>query len=176
VQENCLKCHAEQGYTVGDIRGGVSVSVPLQPYLDAEKLHITVLLIFHFAIWLFGCIAIFNILSRHKRHAAEQHKTFTLLEEINSALKNSVKSKTTTLQHTEQEKADIHHQLQVALAEIKTLQGIIPICSSCKNIRTDHGAWEGIEIYISSHSESKFSHGICPACAKKLYPDVNLGE
>jgi len=60
-----------------------------------------------------------------------------------------------------------NNSLQKALDEIKTLRGIIPICSYCKKIRDDHGAWEIIEAYISSHSEAKFSHGICPECYKK---------
>ena len=60
-------------------------------------------------------------------------------------------------------------KLQIALDEIKTLRGIIPICSYCKKIRDDKGAWEIIESYISNHSEAEFSHGICPECLKKGY-------
>jgi PAS domain S-box-containing protein len=63
--------------------------------------------------------------------------------------------------------------LHFALAEIKTLEGIIPICSSCKKIRDDKGYWEQIESYIRRHSDARFSHGICPECAEKLYPDYN---
>ena len=55
-------------------------------------------------------------------------------------------------------------KLENALAEIKTLQGIIPICSYCHSIRNDQGAWEMMEAYISKHSEANFSHGICPKC------------
>jgi len=56
--------------------------------------------------------------------------------------------------------------------EIKRLRGMLPICSSCKKIRDDKGYWNQIESYISAHSEAEFSHGICPDCFKKLYPDV----
>ena len=63
-------------------------------------------------------------------------------------------------------------KLQEALDKIKMLQGIIPICCSCKKIRDDKGFWNQIEQYISKHSDAIFSHGICPDCAKKLYPDV----
>ncbi len=66
------------------------------------------------------------------------------------------------------------NELEIALEEIKTLQGIIPISSCCKKIRDDKGYWERIETYISKHSEAAFSHGICPACAKKLYPDLDI--
>jgi hypothetical protein len=62
-------------------------------------------------------------------------------------------------------------RLKEALAEVKTLSGLIPICSSCKKIRDDKGFWEQIESYISAHSDATFSHGICPDCARKLYPD-----
>lgn len=66
------------------------------------------------------------------------------------------------------------NDLQTALKEIKTLKGIIPICASCKKIRNDSGYWQQIESYIQLHSEADFSHGICPACSKKLYPEMEL--
>jgi hypothetical protein len=58
-----------------------------------------------------------------------------------------------------------------ALAEVKVLQGIVPICSMCKNIRDDKGAWQQVEAYVRSHSEVQFSHGLCPACIQKHYPE-----
>ncbi|MFH1672516.1 MAG: PAS domain-containing protein [Pseudomonadota bacterium] len=61
--------------------------------------------------------------------------------------------------------------LQNALAEVKTLSGMLPICASCKKIRDDKGYWNQIEGYISTHSEVEFSHGICPECEKKLYSE-----
>jgi len=68
-----------------------------------------------------------------------------------------------------QEKNDC---LQQAIDEIKTLQGILPICMHCKEIRDDKGSWNQLEKYISEHSEVRFSHGICEECFKKHYPDV----
>ncbi len=59
-----------------------------------------------------------------------------------------------------------------ALAQIKILSGLLPICASCKRIRDDRGYWEQLETYIGDHSEARFSHCICPRCAKKLYPDL----
>lgn len=67
----------------------------------------------------------------------------------------------------------VEYDLQAALEEVKTLQGIIPICSSCKKIRDDKGIWNQIEAYISVHSEAEFSHGICPDCIQKLYPEID---
>lgn len=59
----------------------------------------------------------------------------------------------------------------MARNEIKTLKGFLPICSSCKKIRDDKGYWTQIEAYIREHSEAEFSHGLCPDCMKRLYPD-----
>lgn len=72
----------------------------------------------------------------------------------------------------EEERERLITNLQKALEEIKTLRGIIPICSNCKKIRDDRGAWKRIEAYISEHSEAEFSHSICQECAKKHYPDL----
>lgn len=66
--------------------------------------------------------------------------------------------------------------LRKALEDIRTLRGIIPICASCKRIRDERGAWEAVESYVSAHSEAQFSHGICPQCMLKLYPDVVPAE
>lgn len=65
----------------------------------------------------------------------------------------------------------LNKALEQALDEIKTLRGILPICSSCKKIRNDNGYWEQIENYIRDHSEAEFSHGLCNDCAKRLYPE-----
>lgn len=62
-------------------------------------------------------------------------------------------------------------QWRDALEQIKTLQGLIPICASCKNIRDDKGYWHRVEEYFRQHSNAEFTHGICPPCAKKLYPE-----
>jgi len=75
--------------------------------------------------------------------------------------------------HAEGEKEKLIKKLQKALEEIKTLQGIIPICSYCKKIRDDKGAWDIIEAYICKHSEAQFSHGICPECYKIQMEDMD---
>jgi uncharacterized PurR-regulated membrane protein YhhQ (DUF165 family) len=72
----------------------------------------------------------------------------------------------------EKEKEGLIRELQQALSEVKTLRGFLPICANCKKIRDDEGYWHQIEAYIQEHSEAVFSHGICPACAEKLYPEL----
>lgn len=76
------------------------------------------------------------------------------------------------IKQTDKEKSEAIVKLNKALQEVKTLSGFLPICASCKKIRDDKGYWNQIEAYISEHSEAKFSHGVCPECAQKLYPDV----
>lgn len=71
----------------------------------------------------------------------------------------------------EMEKDSVIVELKEALQKVKTLSGLLPICANCKMIRDDQGYWRQIEAYIRDHSEAEFSHGICPQCARKLYPD-----
>lgn len=73
----------------------------------------------------------------------------------------------------EAEREKLIVDLQNASNEISTLRGILPICSHCKNIRNDKGIWDRIELYIHQHSDIKLSHGICPDCVKKLYPEFS---
>ena len=74
----------------------------------------------------------------------------------------------------EQEKERVIEELKVALDQVKKLSGLLPICSACKKVRDDRGYWNQIESYIRDHSEADFSHSICPECAQKLYPGVDL--
>ena len=62
-------------------------------------------------------------------------------------------------------------ELKDALAQIKSLKGLLPICASCKKIRNDEGYWEQIDSYIQEHTEAEFSHGMCPECSDRLYGD-----
>jgi hypothetical protein len=68
-------------------------------------------------------------------------------------------------------KEELILNLQRALVEVKTLSGLLPICSSCKKIRNDEGYWQQIEEYIRDHSDADFTHGICNECVKELYPE-----
>jgi sigma-B regulation protein RsbU (phosphoserine phosphatase) len=62
-------------------------------------------------------------------------------------------------------------ELEATLAEIKTLKGLIPMCASCKKIRDDQGFWQQVEGYLMQHSQAEFSHGLCPECMEKHYPE-----
>jgi PAS domain S-box-containing protein len=73
----------------------------------------------------------------------------------------------------EEQRERLIKELQNALTRIKTLRGLLAICASCKKIRDDRGSWERIEEYIRAHSEAEFTHGICPECVQKLYPEFS---
>lgn len=73
----------------------------------------------------------------------------------------------------EAERERLVHELQTALAEVRTLQGILPICSYCKSIRDDENYWQSVETYLAKHTHTQFSHGICPTCyAERVAPQL----
>lgn len=74
----------------------------------------------------------------------------------------------------DKERARLIEDLENALAEVKTLRGFLPICSNCMKVRDDEGFWQKIEKYIQDRSDAKFSHSICPDCAKELYPNIKI--
>lgn len=80
---------------------------------------------------------------------------------------------TTERKRNEEKMEQLVLELQEALAKVKLLSGLLPICAWCKKIRNDEGYWEQMEIYISKNSEAGFSHSICPECMEKRYPELN---
>jgi len=76
----------------------------------------------------------------------------------------------------ELEKERLIGELQAALADVKTLSGLVPICSSCKKIRDDRGYWRTLEMYLADHLDAQFTHGLCDDCLRRLYPDLAPGE
>ncbi len=154
TEKGCLKCHAEQGYKEGDIRGGISVAMPMAPYTEIARRHIATLGFAHGGLWLLGLVGIGvagKSLQRreHERDEAEAARDKTIAA------------------------------LQDALKQIKTLRGIVPICAHCKKIRDDAGYWSKVEVYVRDPSEAEFSHSVCPECMKERYPKASaetLGE
>ena len=76
----------------------------------------------------------------------------------------------------EEEKERLIVELQEALANVKTLSGLLPICAKCKKIRDDDGYWTMVESYVADRTDAEFSHGICPDCGKELYGDLYVDE
>jgi hypothetical protein len=135
----CLKCHAQQGYRAGDIRGGISVSLPWAPFRAALRSHLFVVILGYGLIWTVGMAGLYLGRKRLQDDLAERKQAAEALDEE-------------------------RRQLQQALDEIRTLRGIVPICAYCKKIRDDKGYWNQVERYVSKHTEAQFSHGICPTC------------
>ena len=83
------------------------------------------------------------------------------VQQINGELKQSVA-----------ELGSKNQALEDALAKVKLLSGLLPICAGCKKVRNDAGYWNDIENFVAEHSDAEFSHGICPECIEELYPDL----
>jgi two-component system NtrC family sensor kinase len=132
----CLKCHAEQGYKVGDVRGGIGIAYPYAPFEQSIR--------------------------AAERRAIARHAMF-----LATAL--------AILMFLGLRIMKLAGSLEETQRQVRTLEGILPMCANCKKIRkegakaTDPGAWMPLESYITDNSEAKFSHGICPECAKALY-------
>mgnify|MGYP005856547233 CR=1 FL=1 len=70
------------------------------------------------------------------------------------------------------ERQQLLAELQDALARVKTLSGLIPICASCKKVRNDAGYWQSVEVYIRDHTDAELAHGLCPDCMQHLMEDI----
>lgn len=97
-----------------------------------------------------------------------------LAEEVTErkASEQKIQRRNLELERLNQEVTDAKISLEESMKSIKQLNGLLPICASCKKIRNDDGYWEQLEEYLRDHSGAEFSHGICPECARKLYPEI----
>ena len=129
----------------------------------------TLLLGITISLLLFGMVL---SLTKSRNQAIALADTTLDLEKANIGLRKEIMER----ERAEEQRDKLIEDLQKTLSEVKTLRGFLPICSNCKKIRDDKGYWNQIESYIRDRSEAEFSHGICPECAKKLYPDIDLSE
>lgn len=139
TERSCLTCHAKQGYAEGDLRGGISVTIPAKDILSELHHYNRVVGIRYFLIWIGGLTGIVFFFRLSRREYMERSR---LIDNLETALK-----------------------------DVKTLKGFIPMCASCKKVRNDQGFWDQIESYIGDHSDAEFSHGMCPDCMNRLYPE-----
>lgn len=129
--------------------------------LFPKKLLRTIIILsvlFLFAILLLNTLVLRR---RVKQKTLHLQKTLDSLHEKNTALTIEISEHKKTLQKKEK-----------LANELKTISELIPICSNCKSIRDDNGYWEKVEVFIKSHTEVEFTHGICPKCIAELYPDI----
>lgn len=130
-----------------------------------------------------GGIALFRLRTRQLRTRAATLEVAVadrtrIIERQSRELETSnleLQGRNADLKETNEQNVRLIGELSSALAEVKTLQGLIPICAYCKKIRDDHGFWEQLEHYISHHSGARFSHGICPDCREKEFGHLRAG-
>ena len=109
--------------------------------------------------------------------ALHRHTTETKLKEAHEALKETNRNLEMEIekrQRAEEEKDRAISKLQNVILKYNTLKGFLPICASCKRVKDAKGRWRSVESYVSEHSGADFTHDICPKCAKRLYPDVDI--
>ncbi len=99
-------------------------------------------------------------------------RAFSTRETIVFEVRVPTPAEITDRKQVELERERLIAELQEALAKVRTLSGLLPICAHCSKIRDDRGHWTRVESYVSAHSQAKFSHGICPDCLRREYPEV----
>ena len=103
----------------------------------------------------------------------ELHETAVTLPDGSRGIL-AVSSDITERKNSEQQRENLIAELKKALAHVRTLHGLLPICASCKKIRDTHGHWNKLETYISEHSDASFTHGLCPDCVIKAMQESGL--
>ncbi len=146
-EEACRPCHQTQGYEVGQVRGGISVSVPLGPHHELSRPHQITMIVTHSAIWLLGLLGAWLAVTGLGRRQEERDRA---QREREAALNSLIEARN----------------------QVKILSGLLPICASCKKIRDEDGRWQAVESYIHGHSQADFTHSICPDCYNRLYPEL----
>jgi diguanylate cyclase len=118
-----------------------------------------------FVLTLGRCVGIGLLGSRYRQQLGQRTEALRLL---NATLEDQVALRTRELAHANEE---LERVVAQQTTEIKTLRGILPICSHCKKIRDDRGSWNQLEAYISERTEILFSHGLCSDCRRRFYPE-----
>lgn len=167
TESTCLKCHTDQGYRIGDIRGGISVAVPMESLWESSRKRILNTSVSHGILWMLGIIGLVLGMRSLSSGIRAKENTEKLLLQANRNLEEEARRS----RLAEIAKGNLVADLEEALKQVKKLSGLLPICSACKKIRDDKGYWQEVEEYVSTHSEAEFSHSLCPECAKRLYPD-----
>ncbi|HEX9799357.1 MAG TPA: MASE1 domain-containing protein [Thermoanaerobaculia bacterium] len=111
----------------------------------------------------------FAVVARESSRALVLQSYLIIFTTAAVAMAASVRSRESTAVALESERA----RLQAALAEIRTLRGMIPICSRCRKLQSDTGTWQVLEKYLSEHTDAQLSHGLCPDCSQELFPELD---
>ncbi len=125
---------------------------------------------------LFNGVGAYNIEYRIKKKDGRwvwlQDKATVAAHKDGGSYADGLISEITVRKKAEKERETLIRRLNQVLSQVKTLRGLLPICASCNRIKNGKGSWERIEVYIHNRTDAKFSHSICPECARKLYPEI----
>lgn len=122
-----------------------------------------VLIVFALASMIVAFILRWN--RRLEKEVKQRKQAEANMRKYSLQLEQTIEARTATLKNLEE-----------ALAKVKQLSGLLPICASCKKVRDDDGYWQQVEVYISRHSEAEFTHGMCPECIEKWYPNLKTSK
>jgi hypothetical protein len=151
----------------GVVVGKIEITASLMPMLI--KTALLFLFVLPFGLVAFAAICYVPLRQIDRAEKAEQESK-EKLQRAYEELRVEIEER--KLAEAEREKLIV--ELREALSEVKQLSSLLPICASCKKIRDDKGYWNQLEQYLHEHSGIVFTHGICPECAKKLYPNINF--
>ncbi|MCX8109459.1 MAG: hypothetical protein N3G20_11730, partial [Verrucomicrobiae bacterium] len=121
------------------------------------------------------CVLVVWLIVIYRRYLQHQRMARLLQEQMlrqEQQARRELETKNRELEYLNSELTRHELELRKALDNIKTLRGLLPICSYCKRIRNDKGFWQKVESYIDEHSEAKLTHGICPECMRKHFPEI----
>lgn len=130
-------------------------------FLQASKVHSTLMVPLRYGPSLTGVLGFDSL----QRQLSWSEELIALLKIAGVVFGSAIERK-----RAEEERGRLIFELQESLAKVRTLSGLLPICANCKKIRDDKGYWNQIETYIKDRSQAEFTHGICPDCAARLYP------
>lgn len=151
---------------------GLYASILVLGYIRGQagfRIQYEIFLFAIFGILLFWYAFFGGFVSNFRRRLHEQNKK---IQRANEKISREMEER----RQAQIEKDELIVELRGAIGKVKTLSGLLPICSSCKKIRDDHGYWNQIETYLHAHSEAEFSHSICPDCQEKYYPEYFNSE
>lgn len=175
----------------GEVISAVSIRIPMaDAYAESDRftrnlsgLLIFVLFAIHLAQFFLNRSLIMKplqiirakarLIAKDETHLGEKIELATSKEfqDVATAFNTMSESLRHQRDHLEERVENRTRELSEALGKVKTLKGLLPICAACKKIRDDRGYWTQIESYLYKHSDAEFSHGICPDCSRKLYPE-----
>ncbi|MFO7890066.1 MAG: two-component regulator propeller domain-containing protein [bacterium] len=144
----------------------------IPPFWQTKIFQILILIFIGMTVFVTFRIRTYQIRRKNIQLEEQVKKRTWELKKINKDLKQEI----TERKKIQIEREKLIQELTSALDNVKTLKGMLPICARCKKVKDDQGYWQQVDEYVRDHSETEFSHGLCPECMKKLYPDYDVDD